>query len=91
MKTKHNEIYFGGEWRELHDKELDLPLLFYYQGSQVIELNILQPVEPLLRSDLDTDNETTFAARQQIFKNRWPLLGNGSVNTFPWQRIRMQQ
>jgi hypothetical protein len=48
-------------------------------------------VEPSLGSDLETDKETTFTARQQIFyENRRRVLGNGSVNTFPRQRIRMQ-
>jgi hypothetical protein len=32
--------------------------------------NILQGVEPLLGSDLETENETTCAARQQIFNKQ---------------------
>jgi hypothetical protein len=42
-------------------------------------------VEPLLDSYLETNNETTFAARQQIFnsKNKRLVLRNGSVNTLP--------
>jgi hypothetical protein len=44
-------------------------------------------------SDRKTNKETTLDARQHILigKNRLPLLGNGSINTFPRQRIFMQQ
>jgi hypothetical protein len=55
-------------------------------------LFILWCVELLLGSDLETDNETTFvASRFLINTNRRPLLENGSVNTFQWQRIYMHQ
>jgi hypothetical protein len=40
----------------------------------------------------ETDNGMTFFARQQILnKSKSPLLGNGSVNTFPRQRIRIRE
>jgi hypothetical protein len=45
---------------------------------------LLWRIDPFLGSDRETNNETTFAARQQVLisKNRRPLLWNGSVNTF---------
>jgi hypothetical protein len=63
-------------------------LIYYF-----ITLLILWRINPFLHSDRETNNETTFAARQQILiiKNQRPLLENFSVNTLPRQRIRMQQ
>jgi hypothetical protein len=49
-----------------------------YNTSYTI-LNVLWLIDPFLGSDHKTNNETTFAARQQILisKNRWPLLPFG--------------
>lgn len=54
---------------------------------------ILWCIDPSLDSDHETNNERTVGARYQILisKNRRPLLGNGSIDTFPLQRIRMQE
>jgi hypothetical protein len=41
---------------------------------------ILWHIDPFPGSDRETNNETTFTTRQQINKNRQPLLGNGLVN-----------
>jgi hypothetical protein len=42
-------------------------------------------IDLFLGSDHETNNKTS-AARQQILisMNRWSLLGNDSINTFPW-------
>jgi hypothetical protein len=67
---------------------LMLKLLVYF-----ITLLILWRIDPSLGRDRETNDETTFAARQQILiiTNLRQLLGNGLVNTFQQQRIRMQR
>jgi hypothetical protein len=68
------------------------PLLF--ELTLILLKNfILWRIDPFVGSDCETNSETTFSAREQILisKNRRPLLGNGLVNTFPWQRICAQQ
>jgi hypothetical protein len=51
---------------------------------------VLQHVEPLLGNNLETNNETTFAAcnRFLISKYTQPLLGNAfETTTFPRKRV----
>jgi hypothetical protein len=50
-------------------------------------------IDPILGSNQETNNETTFSAIQQILrcKKRWLLLRNSLVNTLLWQQLCMQQ
>jgi hypothetical protein len=53
---------------------------------------LLWCIDPFMGSDSETNNETTFAARQHILisGSKRPLLGNSSVNMFQRQGIRME-
>jgi hypothetical protein len=72
-------------------------IMAYFNKARTVE----PEKQPLLANDSETfglgnsrgtDNGTTSVARHQILnKNKSPLLGNGSVNAFPLQRISIPE